>query len=156
MENQLQSCIGKFHSELSTQKTEFPDNLDSTYNKEQLTAYLFLPKNASPPFQTVLYFPHAGAIYQRNFDFRNLSEYDFIVMPITPTTAFKIGEHSSNPVEMYLADLFSVQANVAGVPGISIPCGVDNSGLPIGIQILADDFNEAGMLAFASSIFKSL
>ena len=83
-------------------------------------------------------------------------DHDFIVMPITPTTAFKIGEHLSNPVEMYLADLFSVQANVAGVPGISIPCGVDNSGLPIGIQILADDFNEAGLLAFASSIYKSL
>lgn len=82
--------------------------------------------------------------------------HDFVVMPVTPTTAFKIGEHSSNPVEMYLADLFSVQANVAGVPGISIPRGADKSGLPIGLQILADDFNEAGLLAFASAIFKSL
>jgi aspartyl-tRNA(Asn)/glutamyl-tRNA(Gln) amidotransferase subunit A len=81
-------------------------------------------------------------------------DHDFILMPTTPTTAFKIGEHSSNPVEMYLADLFSVQANVAGVPGISIPCGKDNQGLPIGLQLLADDFNEAGLMAMASSMME--
>jgi aspartyl-tRNA(Asn)/glutamyl-tRNA(Gln) amidotransferase subunit A len=69
--------------------------------------------------------------------------YDFIVMPTTPTTAFKLGEHSNNPIEMYLADLFSVQANVAGVPGISVPCGRDKNGLPIGLQAMADDFEES-------------
>jgi aspartyl-tRNA(Asn)/glutamyl-tRNA(Gln) amidotransferase subunit A len=81
-------------------------------------------------------------------------DYDFILMPATPTTAFKIGEHSSNPTEMYLADLFSVQANVAGVPGISVPCGKDKKGLPIGLQLLADDFNEAGLLAIASTLLR--
>jgi aspartyl-tRNA(Asn)/glutamyl-tRNA(Gln) amidotransferase subunit A len=79
-------------------------------------------------------------------------QHDFMLMPTAPTTAFKIGEHSSNPVEMYLADLFSVQANVAGVPGISVPCGNDNNGLPIGLQFLADDFNESGLLALASTL----
>jgi aspartyl-tRNA(Asn)/glutamyl-tRNA(Gln) amidotransferase subunit A len=68
--------------------------------------------------------------------------YDFILTPTAPTTAFKLGTHSENPVEMYLADLFSVQANVAGIPGISLPCGVDEAGLPIGIQLMADDFEE--------------
>lgn len=80
------------------------------------------------------------------------NRHDFILMPITPTTAFKIGEHSSNPVEMYFADLFSVQANVAGLPGIAIPCGTDDQGLPIGLQLLADDFNEAGLMAMASAM----
>jgi aspartyl-tRNA(Asn)/glutamyl-tRNA(Gln) amidotransferase subunit A len=80
------------------------------------------------------------------------TQHDFILMPTAPTTAFKIGEHSSNPVEMYLADLFSVQANVAGVPGISVPCGNDNQGLPIGLQFLADDFNEDGLLALARQL----
>ncbi len=80
------------------------------------------------------------------------SHYDFIVMPTTPTTAFKLGEHSENPVEMYLADLFSVQANVAGVPGISIPCGKDDKGLPIGIQVIADDFQESKLFHFSSII----
>ncbi|HET9486351.1 MAG TPA: Asp-tRNA(Asn)/Glu-tRNA(Gln) amidotransferase subunit GatA, partial [Chryseosolibacter sp.] len=71
-----------------------------------------------------------------------LKNFDFILMPITPTTAFKLGEHTSSPIEMYLADLFSVQANVVGVPAISIPCGTDDKGLPIGLQVIADDFEE--------------
>jgi aspartyl-tRNA(Asn)/glutamyl-tRNA(Gln) amidotransferase subunit A len=83
-----------------------------------------------------------------------LNKYDFIVMPITPTTAFKLGEHSNNPLEMYLADLFSVQANVVGVPAISIPCGEDNNGLPIGLQVIADDFEEGKLLHFSDIIFK--
>jgi aspartyl-tRNA(Asn)/glutamyl-tRNA(Gln) amidotransferase subunit A len=83
-----------------------------------------------------------------------LKKYDFIVMPITPTTAFKLGEHSENPLEMYLADLFSVQANVVGVPAISIPCGKDKKGLPIGLQIIADDFEEAKLLHFSNTIVK--
>jgi aspartyl-tRNA(Asn)/glutamyl-tRNA(Gln) amidotransferase subunit A len=78
--------------------------------------------------------------------------YDFILMPITPTTAFKLGEHTSNPLEMYLGDLFSVQANVVGVPAISIPCGKDKNGLPIGLQIIADDFEEAKLLHFSNLI----
>jgi aspartyl-tRNA(Asn)/glutamyl-tRNA(Gln) amidotransferase subunit A len=81
--------------------------------------------------------------------------HDFILMPAAPTTAFKLGEHSDDPVEMYLADLYSVQANVAGVPGISVPCGKDNKGMPIGLQLIADDFEEAELLQF-SKILMSL
>ena len=76
--------------------------------------------------------------------------YDFILMPAAPTTAFKLGEHSADPIEMYLADLFSVHANVAGVPGISIPCGSDKQGLPIGLQLIADDFEEEKLLNAAN------
>jgi aspartyl-tRNA(Asn)/glutamyl-tRNA(Gln) amidotransferase subunit A len=79
-----------------------------------------------------------------------LREFDFILMPITPTTAFKLGEHTENPLEMYLADLFSVQANVVGVPAISIPCGNDREGLPIGLQVIADDFEESKLLHFSN------
>ena len=81
-----------------------------------------------------------------------LREFDFIVMPITPTTAFKLGEHRESPIEMYLADLFSVQANVAGVPAIVIPCGEDGDGLPIGLQIIADDFEESKLLHFSNAL----
>ena len=83
-----------------------------------------------------------------------LQQYDFIVMPITPTTAFKLGEHTDNPLEMYLADLFSVQANVVGVPAISVPCGKDNKGLPIGIQVIADDFEESKLLHFSDHLME--
>jgi len=77
------------------------------------------------------------------------ADHDFIIMPTTPTTAFRIGEHTSDPVEMYLADVFSVQANVAGIPGISIPCGADENGLPIGMQVLAADFEESRLFQFS-------
>jgi aspartyl-tRNA(Asn)/glutamyl-tRNA(Gln) amidotransferase subunit A len=76
-------------------------------------------------------------------------EYDFVIIPTAPTTAFKLGELADDPTEMYLADLFSVQANVAGVPGISMPCGKDNLGLPIGLQIIANDFEEMNLFRFA-------
>lgn len=76
--------------------------------------------------------------------------YDFIIMPTTPTTAFPLDAHTDNPLEMYLADLFSVQANVAGVPAISVPAGTDSQGLPIGLQVMADDFNESGLFQFTS------
>ena len=80
-----------------------------------------------------------------------LRQYDFLVLPTTPTTAFKIGE-KQDPVSMYLADIFTVQASLAGVPAISIPAGVDNDGLPIGLQILGGAFREADLLAFANTL----
>ena len=75
---------------------------------------------------------------------------DFLVMPTTPTTAFKIGEKSSDPLAMYLADIFTVWANLAGVPAISIPAGFDQDGLPIGLQVHANFFEEKSMLEFAN------
>ena len=79
-----------------------------------------------------------------------LTKYDYIVLPTTPSTAFKFGEHSNDPVAMYLEDLFTVQASVSGVPSISIPNGKDEKGLPIGLQIMANSFKEAELYAFAN------
>ena len=79
-----------------------------------------------------------------------LSQYDFIVSPTTPTTAYKIGQMNHNPLEMYLGDLFTVQASVAGIPAISIPNGYDQQGLPIGFQIMANLFDESNLLAFSN------
>jgi aspartyl-tRNA(Asn)/glutamyl-tRNA(Gln) amidotransferase subunit A len=75
---------------------------------------------------------------------------DFLIMPTTPTTAFKIGEKSTNPLSMYLADIFTVWANLAGIPAINIPAGNDAQGLPIGLQVHADFFKEKEMLDFAN------
>jgi len=80
-----------------------------------------------------------------------LRQYDFLVLPTTPTTAFRIGE-KQDPVSMYLADIFTVQASLAGVPAISIPAGVDNDDMPIGLQILSGAFREADLLAFANTL----
>ena len=81
-----------------------------------------------------------------------LETYDFIVCPTTPTTAYKLGEKTADPIQMYLGDLFTVQANVVGLPAISIPNGVDRDGLPIGFQIMGGAFKEAELLDFAKSI----
>ena len=83
-----------------------------------------------------------------------LRQYDFLVLPTTPTTAFRIGE-KQDPVSMYLADIFTVQASLAGVPAISIPAGADEAGLPIGLQIMAGAFREADLLAFANTLTSS-
>jgi aspartyl-tRNA(Asn)/glutamyl-tRNA(Gln) amidotransferase subunit A len=80
-----------------------------------------------------------------------LRQYDFLVLPTTPTTAFKIGE-KQDPVSMYLADIFTVQASLAGVPAISIPAGYDADGMPIGLQIMSGAFREADLLAFATTL----
>uniref|UniRef100_UPI00404973E9 Asp-tRNA(Asn)/Glu-tRNA(Gln) amidotransferase subunit GatA n=1 Tax=Fulvivirga sp. TaxID=1931237 RepID=UPI00404973E9 len=83
-----------------------------------------------------------------------LNKYDFIITPTTPTTAFKFGEHSTDPLSMYLADLYTVQASVSGLPAISIPSGTGKGNLPIGIQVIADDFEEEKLLAFSEYLLK--
>ncbi len=77
-----------------------------------------------------------------------LADCDFIVTPTTPTTAFKLNSHSS-PLEMYMADLFTVQASISGIPAISIPYGKDGENLPIGMQIMAGAFEERKLFAFS-------
>ncbi len=78
-----------------------------------------------------------------------LNKYDYILMPVSPVFPWKIGEKKDDPVEAYLADIFTVQANMAGVPGICLPFGKSQSGIPFGIQFLAGPFGEASLLAFA-------
>lgn len=81
-----------------------------------------------------------------------LEEFDFILSPTSPTTAFKIGEKSDNPIAMYLADIFTVHANIAGVPALSIPFGEDGNGMPIGVQIMANMHEDAKLLALAEDL----
>jgi aspartyl-tRNA(Asn)/glutamyl-tRNA(Gln) amidotransferase subunit A len=77
-----------------------------------------------------------------------LTDFDYLLLPTTPTTAFKFGEHGGDPVAMYLEDLFTVQASVSGVPALSIPNGKDDSGMPIGLQLVANSFKEEELYAF--------
>lgn len=81
-----------------------------------------------------------------------LSDYDFIVTPSTPGTAFEFGKNSADPIKMYLEDIFTVQANIVGCPAISVPNGTHSNGLPIGLQIMGRDFEEAHLLNIAAQI----
>ena len=73
-------------------------------------------------------------------------KYDVLLTPTSPTVAFDIGSKSNNPLEMYLADICTVSVNIAGLPGISIPCGVDKENMPIGMQLIGDKFQEEKIL----------
>ncbi len=85
-----------------------------------------------------------------------LDEYDFILMPTSPSPAFDLGEKTSDPVEMYLADIYTVQANMAGIPAINIPLGTHQNGMPVGIQLMAKHFKEADLLAYANYVLKNI
>ncbi len=73
-------------------------------------------------------------------------KYDMILTPTSPVTAFKFGEKSENPLEMYLSDICTVSVNIAGLPGLSIPCGIDKNGMPIGMQLIGKPFDEETIL----------
>ncbi len=81
------------------------------------------------------------ALIKQAFD-EAFSKYDVILGPVAPTTAPRLGESLSDPMKMYLGDIYTISANLAGIPGISVPCGRDASGLPIGMQLLGDCFKE--------------
>jgi aspartyl-tRNA(Asn)/glutamyl-tRNA(Gln) amidotransferase subunit A len=83
-------------------------------------------------------------------DFRKAFEQvDLILTPTSPTVAFRIGEKANDPLSMYLSDIFTITCNLAGLPGISVPCGKNSAGLPIGMQLLANHFQEALLLRAA-------
>ena len=84
-------------------------------------------------------------LVKREFD-KVFEKYDVLITPTSPTVAFDMGAKSSNPLEMYLADICTVSINIAGVPAISIPCGVDKAGMPIGMQIIGKQFSEETIL----------
>ncbi|NPV57276.1 MAG: Asp-tRNA(Asn)/Glu-tRNA(Gln) amidotransferase GatCAB subunit A, partial [Anaerolineae bacterium] len=76
-------------------------------------------------------------------------QVDVIACPVAPTTAFPIGEHGDNPLAMYLEDVFSLPANLAGVPGLAFPVGFDPDGLPVGMQLMGAHFQEATLFRVA-------
>ncbi len=80
-------------------------------------------------------------------DFKNaFQSCDVIISPVAPTPAFKIGENVDDPLKMYLSDIFTLSANLAGIPGLSVPCGFSSDGLPVGLQILGKHFDEGNIL----------
>jgi aspartyl-tRNA(Asn)/glutamyl-tRNA(Gln) amidotransferase subunit A len=83
-------------------------------------------------------------LIRRDFD-EAFAKVDAIVTPTTPTPAFKLGERVSDPLQMYLADIFTITCNLAGLPGMSIPCGFTQAGLPVGLQILGKALDEAAL-----------
>jgi aspartyl-tRNA(Asn)/glutamyl-tRNA(Gln) amidotransferase subunit A len=94
------------------------------------------------------------ALIRRDYA-RAFANVDLIALPTSPTVAFRLGERTADPLQMYLSDVFTVAANLAGVPAISVPCGVSD-GLPVGLQLAARPFDEATLLRGAEALERRL
>jgi len=102
------------------------------------------------------YYRKAGQVrtlIKRDFD-RAFEQCDLMLTPVSPTTAFRIGEKVEDPLTMYLSDIFTIPVNLAGLPGLSVPCGFDRTGLPIGLQIIGKPLDEPLMLQ-AAHVFET-
>jgi aspartyl-tRNA(Asn)/glutamyl-tRNA(Gln) amidotransferase subunit A len=88
------------------------------------------------------------ALIKQDFS-RAFEKCDVILTPTSPTPAFLLGEKTDDPLAMYLNDIYTVMANLAGIPGLSIPCGLSGDGLPIGLQLLGPHWSEATLLQLA-------
>lgn len=93
------------------------------------------------------------ALIKEAFD-KAFEKYDVILGPVAPTTAPKIGDSLSDPIKMYLGDIYTISVNLAGLPGISLPCGVDKNGLPIGLQLIGNHMSEKKLIALADAYEK--
>lgn len=103
------------------------------------------------------YFTKAQQVRQKLVDFTNqvFEQYDFIISPTVPTTAFEIGMQHTSATDIFLADIYTVYANLVGIPGISLPLFTHSNGMPFGLQVMSASFNEAALLQFSNSIMKS-
>jgi aspartyl-tRNA(Asn)/glutamyl-tRNA(Gln) amidotransferase subunit A len=88
------------------------------------------------------------ALIKHDFD-RAFEQVDVLACPTSPTAAFRLGEKTADPLQMYMADVFTISCNLAGIPGLSVPCGFTSDGLPIGLQLLGRPFDELGLLQAA-------
>ena len=133
-------------------------NLNDMYEKTRAEGFGAEVKRRSLIGTYVLSHGYYDAYYIRAQKLRRLIAQDFteafkqcdvIMGPTSPTTAFKLGEKAADPVQMYLSDIYTIAVNLAGLPGMSIPCGFDGAGLPVGLQIIGNYFSEARMLNVA-------
>jgi aspartyl-tRNA(Asn)/glutamyl-tRNA(Gln) amidotransferase subunit A len=136
-------------------------DLESTYKKTRSEGFGKEVKRRIMLGTFVLSAGYYDAYYSKAQKVRNkirqktrdiLSQYDFIITPSTPGTAFEFGKNSADPIKMYLEDIFTVQANIVGCPAISVPNGTHSNGLPIGLQIMGRDFEEGNLLNLAKQI----
>jgi len=88
------------------------------------------------------------AMIKQEFD-KAFAKYDVILGPAAPSTAPLLGSSLDDPMKMYLGDIYTISVNLAGLPGISLPCGIDKKGLPIGLQLIGDCFNEKKIIQMA-------
>ena len=149
------SNLGRFDGIRYTYRTPEFKNLKEIYKKSRSEGFGPEVKRRIILGTYVLSSGYYDAYYKKAQKVRTLvsrefskafEKYDVILTPTSPTVAFDIGSKSSNPLEMYLADICTVSVNIAGLPGISIPCGVDKENMPVGMQLIGNKFQEETIL----------
>ncbi len=159
------SNLGRFDGIRYTYRTGEFKNLKELYKKSRSEGFGPEVKRRIILGTYVLSSGYYDAYYKKAQQVRTLvmnefnkafEKYDVILAPTSPTVAFDIGSKSNNPLEMYLADICTVSVNIAGLPGISIPCGVDKEGMPIGMQLIGNKFCEETILNAAYTFEQDL
>ena len=149
------SNLGRFDGIRYTYRTKEYKNLKELYKKTRSEGFGPEVKRRIILGTYVLSSGYYDAYYKKAQKVRTLvmnefkkafEKYDILLTPTSPTVAFDIGSKSNNPLEMYLADICTVSVNIAGLPGISIPCGQDKEGMPIGMQLIGKRFDESTIL----------
>ena len=149
------SNLGRFDGIRYTYRTKEYKNLKELYKKTRTEGFGPEVKRRIILGTYVLSSGYYDAYYKKAQKVRTLvmnefkkafEKYDILLTPTSPTVAFDIGSKSNNPLEMYLADICTVSVNIAGLPGISIPCGQDKEGMPIGMQLIGKRFDESTIL----------
>ncbi len=144
-------------------RTAEPADLLEAYSKSRAQALGDEVKRRIMLGTYVLSSGYYDAYYLKALKVRNLIRQDFqrcfekadvLMMPVSPTTAFKFGEKTADPLQMYLSDIYTIAANLAGVPGLSVPCGFDKNNLPIGLQITSPNFSESKIIRTARMLEK--
>lgn len=149
------SNLGRFDGIRYGYRTENYENLKDIYKNSRSEGFGPEVKRRIILGTYVLSSGYYDAYYKKAQQVRTLvkkefdeafKKYDVLLTPASPTVAFGIGTKSNNPLEMYLADICTVPVNIAGLPGISLPCGVDKNGMPIGMQLIGNRFEEEKIL----------
>ena len=152
------SNLGRFDGIRYGYRTENFENLKDIYKNSRSEGFGAEVKRRIILGTYVLSSGYYDAYYKKAQKIRTLirkefeklfEKYDVLITPTSPTVAYEIGTKSNNPLEMYLADLCTVTVNLVGLPGISIPCGVDKEGMPIGMQLIGKHFDEETILRAA-------
>ena len=159
------SNLGRFDGIRYTYRTKEFGNLRELYKKTRSEGFGPEVKRRIILGTYVLSSGYYDAYYKKAQKVRTLvmnefkkafEKYDVLLTPTSPTVAFDIGSKSNNPLEMYLADICTVSVNIAGLPGISIPCGIDKEGMPIGMQLIGKRFDESTILNAAYTFEQKL
>ncbi len=155
------SNLGRFDGIHYGYRSKNATDLESTYKKSRSEGFGKEVKRRIMLGTFVLSAGYYDAYYSKGQKVRRLIQdktldilktYDAIITPSTPGTAFEFGKNSADPIKMYLEDIFTVQANIAGVPAISIPSGIHSNGLPMGIQIMTNLFDEVSLFQVAGEM----